>query len=482
MLETTVQDVVDATGAALLCGRMDAAVRGVSIDSREVAAGGLFVCFVGERVDGNDYALGALEAGAAAIALTREPAEELVERAKVAGCALFRVKDDDPEQFMLRLAGAWRAKNAAWTVVGVTGSVGKTTTKDMLAAALAERYRVHATKGNLNNLIGLPLTLLTASPTDEVLVCEMGMNHPGELARLSACARPTVALITNVGTSHVGMLGSRENIARAKAEILSAMRPTSEDQGGVHSFLAMTSDNDFARLIEDEFARPAGIEVIYVGGSTSAQLHAEDIHLDGEGFAHLTLSFTDGLRLDAKLGVPGLHVVPDVLLVIAVAERLGVDRRAAAVAVERMPQTHMRLEVVKRQGRPRVIDDSYNASPDSMASALDVLSSMSCVGRRVAILGEMGELGDEARRLHGYVGAYAAAKRPDLLVVVGNEWASEMAEAALTMGLSEDRIERALDVDEASRVIVPALTEDDLVLVKASRAVGLDALVREVLG
>lgn len=360
--------------------------------------------------------------------------------------------------------------------------MGKTTTKDMLAAALAERYRVHATKGNLNNLIGLPLTLLTASPTDEVLVCEMGMNHPGELARLSACARPTVALITNVGTSHVGMLGSRENIARAKAEILVGMRPTSEDQGGVHSFLAMTSDNDFARLIEDEFARPAGIEVIYVGGSTSAQLHAEDIHLDGEGFAHLTLSFTDGLRLDAKLGVPGLHVVPDVLLVMAVAERLGVDRRAAAVAVERMPQTHMRLEVVKRQGRPRVIDDSYNASPDSMASALDVLSSMSCVGRRVAILGEMGELGDEARRLHGYVGAYAAAKRPDLLVVVGNEWASEMAEAALTMGLSEDRIERALDVGEASRVIVPALTEDDLVLVKASRAVGLDALVREVLG
>ena len=223
MLETTVQDVVDAAGAALLCGRLDAAVRGISIDSREVVAGGLFVCFVGERVDGNDYAFEALEAGAAAIALTREPPEGLLERAKAAGRALLRAKDDDPEQFMLRLAGAWRAKNAAWTVVGVTGSVGKTTTKDMLAAALAERYRVRATKGNLNNLIGLPLTLLTASPADEVLVCEMGMNHPGELARLSACARPTVALITNVGTSHIGMLGSRENIARAKAEILVGM-------------------------------------------------------------------------------------------------------------------------------------------------------------------------------------------------------------------------------------------------------------------
>ena len=173
---------------------------------------------------------------------------------------------------------------------------------------------------------------------------------------------------------------------------------------------------------------------------------------------------------------------PDPAIYLLSAERLGVDRHAAARAIERMPQTHMRLEVVRRQGRPCVIDDSYNASPDSMASALDVLLSMSCVGRRVAILGEMAELGSEARRLHGYVGAYAAAKRPDLVVVVGNEWASEMAEAALTMGLPEDRIERVPDVGEACRTVVPSLSEDDLVLVKASRAAGLDALVREVLG
>ncbi len=481
MFESTVGEILEATGARPCCGASDTVVRGACIDSRQVGEGGLFVCFPGERVDGNDYAPKAIEAGAHAVALTREASDELVRQAEEAGCALMRIQGDDAEEFMLRLAGAWRRKNPQWTVVGVTGSVGKTTTKDMLACSLATRYRVHATKGNFNNLIGVPLTMLSASPDDELVVCEMGMNHTGELERLSACALPTVAVITNVGTSHIGLLGSRENIARAKAEILSSMEPSDKSVNGVSPCLAMTSDNDFASFIEEGFARPRGVEVVYVGASQGARVSARDVRLDGEGFASFDLCLSDGWSLPVKLTVPGPKVIADFLLAMAIVDRLGVDREAAARAIEQMPQTHMRLEVVKKPGRPRVIDDSYNASPSSMAAALDVLASMSCEGRRVAVLGEMGELGSEADRLHGYVGAYAAAKDLDLLVFVGTEEALQMADAARTMGFSEDKLEIVEDVDAAKRVIAPILKADDLVLVKASRSAGLDAFAQEVL-
>ncbi|OFK24869.1 UDP-N-acetylmuramoyl-tripeptide--D-alanyl-D-alanine ligase [Olsenella sp. HMSC062G07] len=481
MLETTVSELCRATGATLLCGSPSIPLRGVTTDSRAVVEGGLFVCFPGERVDGNDFAAAALDAGAAAVVLTRPATDALRRRALAAGSALVRAEGDDPEKLMLRLAALWRARNPQWTLIGVTGSVGKTTTKDMLARALSRRFAVHATKGNFNNLLGLPLTILSASPEDEVLVCEMGMNHAGELARLSTCARPDLALVTNVGTSHIGLLGSRENIARAKAEILVGMRPSDDAAGRAPSRLVLGVDNDFAALIEGDYARPAGVRVAYVGDRDDALTHAERLSLDDQGRATFDLVCADGWRQRVTLGVPGRHVVSDVLMAMAMVVLLGVDRAEALDAIASMPQTSMRLELRSRPGKARVIDDSYNASPNSMAAALDVLRSMDCAGRRVAVLGEMAELGDEADRLHDYVGAYAAAANPDLLVLVGGRLASRMADAALTMGFSPDRLERAGDVDEVSRVIAPVLVEGDLVLVKASRSAGLDAFVREVL-
>ena len=171
-----------------------------------------------------------------------------------------------------------------------------------------------------------------------------------------------------------------------------------------------------------------------------------------------------------------------ILLAIAACDRLGADRDAATEAIEHMPATHMRLEVVTAPGKPRLIDDSYNASPSSMAAGLDVLMSMPCSGRRIAVLGEVGELGTEARRLHGYIGAYAAAKAPDLIVWVGGADAREMREAATVMGMSEDKMELFPDAAQALKIMAPVLAADDLVLVKASRSVGLDAFVKGVLG
>lgn len=481
MVKISVSDMVRVTGADVALEVPGGVVEGVQTDSRAVGAGMCFVCFAGERVDGNRFAPAAVEAGAAAVVMTREPDEELLALARERGCSVLRAKDDDPEEFMLRLAGAWRRMNPQWVVVGVTGSVGKTTTKDMLRASLATRYRVHATAGNFNNLIGLPLTILSADSADEVLVCEMGMNHKGELTRLAAAALPTVSLITNVGTSHIGLLGSRENIARAKAEIVSGMRPTAEPQSGVSPMLAMTSDNDYAPLIECEYAASAGVACVYVGTGEKDDVRASGVRLDGEGRPSFSLGFADGWSREVTLDVPGRAVVQDFLLAMAVCDRLGVDRDAAAAAMEHMPRTGMRLEVIRTAGKPSMIDDSYNASPSSIAAALDVLCSMECAGRRVAVLGEVGELGSESARLHGYIGAYAAAKPIDLLVLVGTDDARQMREAALTMGFSEDRLELFPDVESAVATIGAVLGPDDLVLAKGSRSAGLDQFVKGVL-
>lgn len=303
------------------------------------------------------------------------------------------------------------------------------------------------------------------------------MNHPHEIDRLAAACQPTLAVITNVGTSHIGLLGSRENIARAKAEVVGGL----VDHGELRRTLTLTSANDFTPFIADSFARPAGVDVLMAGSRAEDDVRAADVTLSAEGCATLTASCSDGWSREVTLSVPGRQVVPDFLLALSVIWRLGLDRDLACEAIERMPATHMRLDVQMAPSGARVIDDSYNAAPNSMAASLDVLAQMACSGRRIAVLGEMGELGADEGRLHGYVGAYAAAKGLDLLVFIGHELAGQMAEAARTVGQSEDALEVFPDVASAAATLGPILSEGDLVLVKASRAAGLDGFVKEVL-
>ena len=347
----------------------------------------------------------------------------------------------------------------------------------MLRCGISSQRRTHATAGNFNNLIGLPLTVLSAPEDTEVLVCELGMNHPHEIDRLAAACQPTLAVITNVGTSHIGLLGSRENIARAKAEVVGGL----VDHGELRRTLTLTSANDFTPFIADGFARPAGVEVLMAGSRAEDDVRALGVTLSAEGCATLAASCSDGWSREVTLSVPGRQVVPDFLLALSVIWRLGLDRDLACEAIERMPATRMRLDVQTAPSGARVIDDSYNAAPNSMAASLDVLAQMACSGRRIAVLGEMGELGADEGRLHGYVGAYAAAKGLDLLVFIGHELAGQMAEAARTVGQSEDALEVFPDVASAAATLGPILSEGDLVLVKASRAAGLDGFVKEVL-
>ena len=477
MIRMTVLEMMQATGAQLLCGDTALVFEGVAIDTRVLPKGGLFVAFAGERVDANKFAPEAFDAGARVVVLTADPDEHALAAAQESGGALLRAANDDGEEFMLTLAKAWRRANPQWIVVGVTGSVGKTTTKEMLAAGIGATRRVHATVGNFNNLLGVPLTLFAAAPEDEVLVVEMGMNNAGEIARIAAAAQPDVAVITNVGTSHVGNLGSREGIARAKAEVVGGMRGTKE----IPATLVLSDGDDYADFIEQNYCAPARIRCVRVGGNDCA-VKATEVSLDETGLPAVKLRVGDHEALCGTLSLPGRAMVYDLLSAIGAIYVLGLPLDASFDAICKMQSTHMRLEVRQQDGSARVIDDSYNASPSSMAAALDVLCSMGCVGRRIAVLGEMGELGDQSIRLHELVGAYAAAKPVDLLVLIGESDALRVAEAARTMGFSEDRLEVFSSVSEAVRVIVPLLHGDDLVLVKASRAAGLDRFAKEVLG
>ncbi len=482
MFELAAEEVAEITRAALLLGDAAQPIRGVATDSREVEPGGTYVAFKGERVDGNAFAEGAIERGAAAVVLSGEPTQELLDLAAARGACVLRADGDDPTAFLLALAGEWRARHG-WLCVGITGSVGKTTTKDLTLAALEGSFVAHANKGNLNSVIGVPLTILSAPEETQVLVCEMGMNHPGEIARIAGCARPRVGVITNIGTSHIGYLGSREAIADAKAELIGALAASEPAPvaPGVAPALVLGSADDFTSYLEERYARPSGLEVVEVGEGQSDALRAEDIALDPQGRARFTVVAGDE-KARVALALTGAQAVIDALYALAVARVAGVPLALAAERIGRVCSADMRARAISAPGGWTVIDDTYNASPSSLACALDTLAGYEAPGRRVAVIGTVGELGSEAAHLHGLMGAYVAAVKPDLVCFVGAEDADTMAEAASIMGLGHERVLRAKDALEAAELVIGRLERGDVVLVKASRALGLERFSEAAVG
>ncbi len=456
-----------------MTGEADRVCRGCVIDSRQVEEGTIFVAFPGEKVDGNDFASRAIESGAGAVVMTREPDAELL------SLAMRRAAPSCIPMTPRSFCCAWLTLivwSLAALVIGITGSIGKTTTKDVLAAVLAKRYRVWATKGNYNNLIGMPLTVLAAPADTEVLVLEMGMNHFHEIERMSQSANPNLAIVTKIGTSHIGILGSRENIARAKSEIVGGMCAA----GDLLPLLVLGGEDDFTPFIRDTFAAPAGVDVMLAGVSDDDEVRACDIRIDDEGRPVFTLDFGLGETIDTLLAIPGAQSVPNAVNAAAVAYRLGVTPEQIDAAFRGLTITGHRQEIKRAKSGARVIDDSYNASAESMAAGLDLLCSLSCTGSRMAVLGEMGEMGDEAPRMHELAGAYAAGKKLDMLACVGGELAQRMADAARMMGMDEDRIQVFSDYQQVLDRMGGALEQHDVVLVKGSRFVELDRFVEGV--
>jgi UDP-N-acetylmuramoyl-tripeptide--D-alanyl-D-alanine ligase len=451
-----IEEIVQATGAELLRSGAHALADGVSTDTRTLRAGELFLALAGPNHDGNRFASDALERGAAAVLVSKASAE-LVALAMTRGAALLR--HPNPRGALADLARAHRRRLRS-RVVGITGSCGKTTTKTILQELLASRLASVASPHSFNNDIGVPHTLFLADEATEALVVEMGTNGPGEIARLCSIAQPDGGILTNVGASHLAGLCSVEGVAEEKGQLLSAL-PSS-------GFCVLNSDCGWsARLRSRCSARVIGFSLEGRG-----ELNASDVVFEGGA----TTFRLGGRALTSPL--LGLHNVQNLLAALAACRGLGLELDEVLPAVSRLKPAQRRMERHELGGLT-LIDDSYNANPESARASVRVLSGLHGHRRRVLVLGDMLELGEHAGELHYQIGMEAAKSGLDMLVLVGSLTRAAAA-GALEGGLPNERVIHLDDTDEAIRRVPPLIESGDVVLVKGSRLTGLDRLVKHL--
>ena len=426
----------------------DATLTGGAADSRLVEPGQLFAAFRGEHHDGNDFIAEALARGATAVIGERMPAGAWPGRTLVAA--------GDTRRAAGEAAHAWR-RHCGPLVVGITGTVGKTTAKELTAAALARHFRTHRSPGNLNSREGLPLALVSLAPDDDVSVLEIAMDSPGEIAELCAVAEPEVGVVLNIGATHVEKLGSIEAIAREKLSLARSLPETGT--------AVLNADDPRIAPVASELA----CRVITFGLSEGATLRATGVRSRGLAGSELDVTY-GGATAHVTLRLPGDHVVPAALAAIGAQLALGVPLAAAAEAVSEA-RVDGRLRVHSTPAGVTILDDTYNASPASVAGALRLLAELD--GRRVAFLGDMAELGDLAEGEHRRIGGLAPACC-DLLIATG-EQARNLADAAKAAGLEDARW--FADKDAAAETLADELREGDVVLVKASRSQALETVI-----
>ncbi len=456
MIPLTLEQVARAVGGALGGGADPAAVvRGISTDTRAVSDGDLFVAVVGERVDAHDLAADAVAAGAAAVLASR-------------AIDVPHVLVDDTVAALGRLAHAVLVDHPSVVVVGVTGSSGKTSTKDLLAQVLPAYGPTVAPQGSLHTEVGLPVTALGIDERTRVLVAEMGARGIGHVRYLCGITPPRVGVVLNVGTAHVGEFGSRENIALAKGELVECLPAASS--GGV---AVLNADDPLVAAM----APRTTARVVTYGETATATVRAVDVVLDDEGRAAFAL-LVDGRRVNVALGLHGRHHVSNALAAAAVGTSLGLDldEVAAALSAAR-PASRWRMEVSTAPSGATVVNDAYNANPDSVRAALEALAAMTRDGRRgTAVLGEMFELGETTVDLHEETGREAARQGAARLVAVGtSEPVAALARGYVDAGGTDVVV--AAD-DAAALAALGDLGADDVVLVKASRSAGLERLAQ----
>ncbi len=434
----------------------DVSVTSAAVDSRAVAAGALFVATRGERADGHDFAAAAVAAGAHLV---------LAERALVAadGQPLPCVVVPDTVLALGRLAAWYRATVVPARVVAITGSTGKTSTKDLLTAILAGEGATVGPPGSFNTEVGLPLTILSADEDTRFLVLEMGMRGEGHIDYLARIARPHVGVIVNIGSAHLGMLGSREGIARAKGELVRNLGP--EDVA------VLDGDDAVVRALADETVA----HVRTFGYADGVDIRAVDVRLDDRARAGFTLvDQRTGASAEVGLRVSGAHFVDNALAAATAALAVGCDLAAVATRLSRaQPASRWRMEVVEAPGGVTVINDAYNANPESMGAALRALVAMAGDRRTWAVLGEMRELGDDTVYEHDRIGRLAVRLNVSRLVCVGPQTRT-MHLGAATEGSWSDESVHVDDVDAAIDLVRAQVRPGDVVLVKASRSVGLE--------
>ena len=451
MDSVSLSQICDAVGGALIQGDPATTVNHVSTDTRTLAPGSLFIALAGERFDGHAFLGQAVAAGANAV-MVHTPAD-VPESA-----ACIRVEDTLKG---LKALAAWSRRRYDIPLIAVTGSTGKTSTKDMIAAMLGARYNTHKNTGNFNNEIGLSHTLLALEETHEASVVEMGMNHAGEISVLSRMARPDAAVITNIGLSHIGNLGSQENILAAKLEILEGMAPDAP--------LIINGEDALLIGAAREMDRP----VVRCGFSEGHDVRATDVGMSEAGsvFTAVTADASCQIRLNA----PGRHSIQNCLCALGAVLSVGLTLEQAAKGIATLTAANMRLTVETTDFGTKIVNDAYNASPDSVAAALAVLMEMDA-RRRYAVLGDMLEMGEYAKEAHYETGKKAAKSGIDGLVAIG-ELSRHTAQGAKDAGMDGAKVYHCMEQNDAVTYLRASLGPGDAVLVKGSRGMRLERIV-----
>jgi UDP-N-acetylmuramoyl-tripeptide--D-alanyl-D-alanine ligase len=446
---TTLDLIARWSGGTLIAGSHATTVTTVCTDSRALKAGDCFVALRGEKFDGHAFIDGAATRGAA-VAIVEE-----VKAGLPPGFAVIQVANT--LRALQQLASHYR-RSLSLQVVGITGSNGKTTTKDATASVLAQHFQVTRTEGNFNNHIGLPLTMLRARGSDQVGVFELGMNHAGEIAPLAEMALPDVGIITNIGIAHIEHLGTREAIAQEKGMLAEALQPSGT--------LILSAHDEFTKSIAARTRADIVLAGIDAGDVQATNLRP---HFNG---THFELR-ADSRSVEAEIPVPGEHMVRNAVLAAAAGRVFGLSLEACAAGLRDFQLTKGRLEHKIVRGL-QILDDTYNANPDSMSAALRTLASLPAAGRRIAVLGRMGELGAESEPGHRRVGEAAAREHIDCVIGVGEEaqWIADTA--------SRGGVERVLKVgtnEEATQALRELAKPGDIVLVKGSRSARMERIV-----
>jgi UDP-N-acetylmuramoyl-tripeptide--D-alanyl-D-alanine ligase len=458
LLPLTAAHVTGATGGRILRGTSGDPIGRVAIDSRTVQPGDFFVAVHGERFDGHAFVGEAVTRGATG-AMVHDASQ-------VPDAAPLVIQVDETTRALQQVARDVRRRSGA-RVAAVTGSAGKTTTKEIAAEFLSSRYRVFRNKGNLNNHIGLPLSLLELRSRPDVAVVELGMNHPGEIRTLIGIAEPEVRVWTNVGDAHIGYFGSAEAIADAKAEITEQARRDD----------VLIANADDARVMNRAGQFPG--RIVTFGISGSADVRATGVKQKGVDGTEATVTTPQG---DVRIETPliGMGNLANILAATAVALEFDVTLDDVRQRAAHLAAAKHRGELLRLPGGITLLDDSYNSSPAALKRALEVMAGTTGSARKVAVLGEMLELGSLSTALHRECGAAAAAAGLDLLIAVGGPAASALAAAAMDVGMPERSVSYVATSDEAAAVALRLVRPGDLILVKGSRGIGTDVVVERL--
>lgn len=442
----------------------ESSVKYICTDSREADSETLFVATRGERVDGHDYIISALDGGCRCVLCEYVPSGIAGRR------AAFVTVENSFDAFSLVTKG-YRGDRPLRTVA-ITGSVGKTTTKELCASILQRATNLYATSGNFNSVIGMPMSLMEAPEDRDTAVFEMGMSSQGEIRRMTEAATPDIAMVVNVGSSHLEYLKTRENIAKAKLEIAEGLR-----DGG---FLLLNGDEPLLR----KYVKKGKYSILYIGieNTKNCDIYAENIKV-GNRTTEFDLCFRGKMIKSLKFNILGKKFVYNAAFAASAALLLGASEDAVREGLEAYVPSAMRQSISEKNG-VTVISDCYNSAPESVCAAIDTLSSLEVQGKRIAILGDMRELGKDSDRMHREIGEYAAKKGVDLLLTLG-ESGAYIAEGAISCGMNPHCVFVERDTDNIESLCLEVeskMSEGDAILFKASRGVRLERAIERLFG